>query len=320
MDAIFAQIAKDTIKFGIGDDVRWRETYEPLYAEPPKNVVVAKDERYGPAERNRLDVYVPTAKTADKAVILFMHGGGFYSGDKAWSDKCYGNVGYAFAQRGIVAVVANHQLVPDVKYPGGADDIQLVREWIYQNIPKEQFGNGSVQKVILFGNSSGGAHICMNLFAAGGPERPQKDPLWPPVAGVVLWSVPFWYDNRKPMCRKTLESYYGSPEEEVWGPQSALGLFERLPDDSPVLDSRKLPMYIGSVEYEIPETADAIVKFFNSYRARSKPFATLPAFHVTKKHNHLTNILSIGTEDTSQIDKVLEFVNYCLEGKVSVKL
>ena len=77
-------------------------------------------------------------------------------------------------------VVASHQLVPfdknetsskevqpTVQYPSGADDIQLIREWIYNNIAAKKFGEGSTDKVVLFGHSSGGAHIAMNLYAAG---------------------------------------------------------------------------------------------------------------------------------------------------------
>lgn len=120
---------------------------------------------------------------------MYIHGGGFFSGDKAWSEKvwgthrvkhvtskdeadgrhsqCYANIGYHFAGQGIVTVVVNHQLVPHVQYPGGADDMQLAREWVYENISKAQFGSGSVEKVFLFGHSSGGAHVAMNLYAAG---------------------------------------------------------------------------------------------------------------------------------------------------------
>ena len=67
--------------------------------------------------------------------------------------KCWANIGNFFAKHGIITVVATHQLVPHVQYPGGADDIQLVREWIYKNISSEKFGKGSVNKVILFGHS-----------------------------------------------------------------------------------------------------------------------------------------------------------------------
>lgn len=80
----------------------------------------------------------------------------------------------------MTVVIANHQLVPyskdepllsepptSIKYPTGADDVQLVREWIYNNISRPEFGNGSVDKVVLLGHSSGGAHVAMNLYAAG---------------------------------------------------------------------------------------------------------------------------------------------------------
>jgi prenylcysteine alpha-carboxyl methylesterase len=62
-----------------------------------------------------------------------------------------------------------------------------------------------------------------------------RDPLWPPIAGVIYLNVAFWYDTRKPVRQKVIRSYYGSDAEEVWGPKSAVGLWERLPSDSPVL-------------------------------------------------------------------------------------
>jgi len=68
-------------------------------------------------------------------------------------------------------VVANHQLVPYVQYPTSADDMQLAREWIFNNIASGKYGQGSVDKVILFGHSSGGAHIAANLYAAGKKNR-----------------------------------------------------------------------------------------------------------------------------------------------------
>lgn len=230
---------------------------------------------------------MPHNATSNKPVLVYIHGGGFNSGDKLWTESIYSNIGWFFAQNGVITVVANHQLVPYVKYPGGANDIQLLREWIAEKIAEERFGMGSKNKVVLFGHSSGGAHITMNLYAAGDIERPYRDPLDPPVAALILLDVPFWMDNRKPGRQKTLQSYYGSYDEEVWGPKSPLGLFQRLPDESPVLDSQRLPVYLGSVEWEVPETAEATVLFFNAYRARSRPYGSLPLLHVNKRHNHL---------------------------------
>jgi prenylcysteine alpha-carboxyl methylesterase len=130
-------------------------------------VTVIRNERYGPHERNFLDVFVPQDGAENKPVMMYVHGGGFFAGDKMWTEKVYSNIGWFFAQHGIVTVVVNHRLVPHAQYPDGADDIQLAREWIYQNIASEKYGCGSVDRVVLFGHSSGGAHIAMNLYAAG---------------------------------------------------------------------------------------------------------------------------------------------------------
>lgn len=71
-------------------------------------------------------------------------------------------------------MVINHRLVPNIVYPEGAEDIQLAREWIHSNIGSPKFGNGDINKVILFGHSSGAAHIAMNLYAAGASNCTRK--------------------------------------------------------------------------------------------------------------------------------------------------
>lgn len=165
----------------------------------------------------------------------------------------WGNIGNFYAHHGMVVVIVNHQLVPfdrrdlnappsepTIAYPAGADDVQLAREWVYQNIESAEFGGGSREMVVLFGHSSGGAHIAMNLYAAGmyscycetlssipkdlthnhagDPERvPSETEVFPPVAGVIYLSVPFWYDGTRPIRQRILQRYYGSDSEEIWG-------------------------------------------------------------------------------------------------------
>ena len=81
-------------------------------------------------------------------------------------------------------MIVNHQLVyfeeqkknnpgysvdqeTSAQYPAGAEDVQRAREWIYDNIHKAEHGYGDPNRVVLLGHSSGGAHIAMNLYAAG---------------------------------------------------------------------------------------------------------------------------------------------------------
>lgn len=132
-------------------------------------------------------------------------------------------------------MVIDYQLVPHVKYPGGAEDIQAVREWVFNNISSGEYGQGSPQKVVLFGHSSGGAHIATNLYSAGkrscsqclrdrkfdlfptgDSSLPDKDPLFPPVAAVVYIGVPFWFDPNAPSRKEMLREYFGSEADEVW--------------------------------------------------------------------------------------------------------
>ena len=75
--------------FDIISPKEWRQLYEPLPSAVPEATVI-RDIRYGPAQRNLLDIYVPMEHIqyeSTRAVLLFMHGGGFFSGDKAWSLK-----------------------------------------------------------------------------------------------------------------------------------------------------------------------------------------------------------------------------------------
>lgn len=59
-----------------------------MYPAQPSGVTILKDLRYGPAERNVLDVFVPVkVSQTEKPVLLFVHGGGFFSGDKRWSEN-----------------------------------------------------------------------------------------------------------------------------------------------------------------------------------------------------------------------------------------
>lgn len=50
----------------------------------------------------------------------------------------------------------------------------------------------------------------------GDSTRPKVDPFFPPIAGLALFSVPWWFDIKKPLRRKIIGQYYGTDVEEVW--------------------------------------------------------------------------------------------------------
>lgn len=99
-------------------------------------------------ERHRLDIYAPPG-AAGLPVVLYFHGGGWYSGDK----RLFEHLGRAFAVRGCVAVVVNYRLTPEVMGPEHARDAAAALQWVYNNI--ERYG-GSRERLVLSGHSAGG--------------------------------------------------------------------------------------------------------------------------------------------------------------------
>lgn len=114
------------------------------------------DVAYGDQPRQTLDVYVPDVPVmSPPAVIIFIHGGGWDSGDKDW----YRFVGSGLAEKGFVAVLPNYRLTPDVGFPVFVEDAARAIAWTLRNA-----GNygGDPQRVFIMGHSAG-AHIAMLL-------------------------------------------------------------------------------------------------------------------------------------------------------------
>jgi carboxylesterase type B len=54
-----------------------------IESQPYANVAVTRDLRYGPADRNLLDVLVATEASArPRPVLIFLHGGAFVAGHR----------------------------------------------------------------------------------------------------------------------------------------------------------------------------------------------------------------------------------------------
>src|SRR5437763_16830617 len=58
--------------------------YAPLQQkEPYQGIKAERDIKYGPADRNLLDVFTPEANSSSRPVLIFIHGGGFVAGNKS---------------------------------------------------------------------------------------------------------------------------------------------------------------------------------------------------------------------------------------------
>lgn len=104
---------------------------------------------YGTGPRHRLDVYAPHATGAPTPVVVFFYGGGWETGEKAM----YRFVGAALAARGVLVVIPDYRLHPEVRFPAFMDDAAAAVAWARANAAR--FG-GDPHRIVLMGHSAGG--------------------------------------------------------------------------------------------------------------------------------------------------------------------
>ena len=148
----------------------------------PDFCTVERDLRYGPDERHRLDVFQPNAAGAKPApVLIFVHGGGFISGDKGGPDApFYNHVGAWAVRHGLIGVTMTYRLAPGAPWPAGAADIAGALAWLGGNIAR--FG-GDPAQIFLMGQSAGAVHVAGYL---AGHHGSAKDA--PSLAGAIMLS------------------------------------------------------------------------------------------------------------------------------------
>ena len=119
------------------------------------------DLAYGPEARQKLDVYLPTQARADKQLsaggapmVVFFYGGSWSSGERA----DYRFVGEALASQGIVVMVADYRLSPEVRYPVFVQDSALAMRWALENA--EKYG-ANPTRVFAMGHSAGAYNAAM---------------------------------------------------------------------------------------------------------------------------------------------------------------
>ena len=89
------------------DPPKTAELYAPLQEkEPYQGVTVERDVKYGPADRNLLDIFAPDTAASARPVLIFVHGGAFVGGDKRTTPTSpfYDNIMLWAVKNGFVGV------------------------------------------------------------------------------------------------------------------------------------------------------------------------------------------------------------------------
>lgn len=157
------------------------------------------DLAYGPLPRQKLDVYTPTVPTppAGFPVVVFFYGGTWTTGERGE----YRFMGEALAERGILAVVADYRLYPEVRYPEFLKDSALAVAWSLDNAARL---GGDPKRVFLMGHSAGGYNAAMVAL----------DPRWLAPTGHSAKELAAWIGLAGPYEFLPLEP--GSPARPVF--------------------------------------------------------------------------------------------------------
>lgn len=122
------------------------QEYAYPYITDKKNIPFCKTK-----ERElKLDVFQPVEKASKKRIaILFIHGGGWRSGNKAMHYPLLQQL----AALGYVCITPEYRLSTEALYPAGVYDIKSAIRWVRKNASTY---NIDVNKIVVAGHSAGG--------------------------------------------------------------------------------------------------------------------------------------------------------------------
>ena len=124
---------------------------------PMGGVTVTRNVAYGPAPRETLDVYRPRDVSAATPVVVFIYGGAWNSGSKA----VYPFVAATLARTGMVVVVPDYRVYPEVKYPDFLRDCARAVAWTQAHEPLAANMQRGSSTLFLMGHSAGAYNAAM---------------------------------------------------------------------------------------------------------------------------------------------------------------
>jgi len=263
--------------------IEQNDWYAPMHAgNADLPITVTRDIRYGPAERNVADLYMPQQQSdAPRKVLIFLHGGGYIRGDK----RDIENVGYWAAMSDMVGVLINYPLAPQNGWPSGAWDLGVAVQWLKQNAA---IYGVEPNAIFIMGASAGASHVA--AYVSHNDLQPTGKP---DVAGAILASGV--YDvTAVPGPAPLVEAYYGI-DRTLYSDRSATA----------GLQANHTPLLISYAQYDDPLFESQALALGAALAEAGRPHN----FLMVAGHAHISQIAAIGTPDASLTDPILAFIN-----------
>ena len=242
------------------------------------------------AERHLLDVYQPKhAGSKALPVVVFIHGGNWDSGSK----NLYSFIGRRLAKQGVVAVILNYRLAPNVQVPAMADDCARAVIWATQHIA--EYG-GDPQRVFVMGHSAGGGLAALlatkdELFARRGlPQNPVRGAILDDPAGLDM------YDYLQKMQYPGDEQYlvpFGQ-DSAVWRQTSPMYFVDK--------SSPPFLLFVGGDTYPSIQNSSAW------FREKLQALGQQPGYTVLPGKKHIPMVLQLYWQHNIIYQQLLKLV------------
>lgn len=261
--------------------------YAPLQQkEPYQGVKVERDVKYGAADRNLLDIFVPDTAGSPRPVLIFVHGGAFVGGNKRTTPTSpfYDNIMLWAVRNGFAGVNVTYRLAPQAPWPAGAEDLASAVQWVSDNIGKR---GGDPARIYLMGHSAGAVHVAsyvshpeFNKVKGGG------------LAGAIMISG--IYDLTATPLADSHRAYFGADPARYVERSSLAGLA-----------TTGIPLMLAVAGLD-PDGFD--LQFELAKQATCKRPSGCARALLLPQHSHMSEVYSINTADTRLTDEVLNFV------------
>lgn len=168
------------------------EASKPVdFAQYEGAVEVVRDVQYpSKFSSNTFDVFYPKGSLEPLPTLLWIHGGGFFTGDKAgvapWATM--------IASNGYTVVSMNYEVAPENHYPGPVEQMGEMYRYLVEN--QDEYPTVDVTRLIVGGDSAGGQISSQWIATQTNPalaeatgiaaEVPQGD-----LIGAILYCGPY---------------------------------------------------------------------------------------------------------------------------------
>ena len=309
------EIAKQLVNIGRGVCVpETAQVYRPLHPNPPyRDVLIARDNTFGPDPMNVVDIFAPTKGKGGRPVLIYVSGG---AGNRQQGgpngDVFYDNIMLWAVKNGMVGV--NMQRRPGQTWDDPAKDVAIALFWLDKNIAKFK---GNPRRMFLWSQSAGNVPVSTYI---GHPEY--YGPQGVGVKGVIFMSPPAFnilpatpppvqggfgpcgQPNGQPAAAAPAGRGPGGPgrgKGRAAQPDAAIQLAR---SNLPGLVKSKVPFFLSVAELD-PRN---IIAFAETLKSELCKAGKCPTYMVFKDHSHISEVMSPDTADTSVTGPILKWM------------